>query len=72
MRENLSRTERTISMIAGLGLAAAGATPRPNRLLSAAALGAGAFLAWRGYVGACPLKAALMQARQGRARLPAA
>ena len=63
MRANLSTMERAVYLIAGLGLAAAGARPRPNRLLSAAAVAAGAFLAWRGYVGACPVKAALMQAR---------
>jgi hypothetical protein len=44
-------------MLGGLVLAAAGAKPRPNMLLSLIALGAGAYLAWRGAEGSCPVKA---------------
>ena len=54
-------TERAISAGAGLALAAAAAKPRPNPVLSVLALGAGVFLAYRGAVGYCPLKAALAQ-----------
>jgi hypothetical protein len=57
---NLSTTERGIYMIAGLGLAAAAAKPRPNPLLNVLALAGGSYLAWRGYVSNCPVKAALM------------
>ena len=53
--------ERAISAGAGLALAAAAAKPRPNPVLSVLALGAGVFLAYRGAVGYCPLKAALAQ-----------
>jgi hypothetical protein len=56
---NLSVTERAVYVVAGLGLAAAGAKPRPNPLLNVAAILGGAFLAWRGYVGQCPVKAYL-------------
>jgi hypothetical protein len=56
---NLSTTERALYIVAGLGLAAAGAKPRPNPLLNLLALAGGAFIAWRGYVGQCPVKAAL-------------
>ncbi|MCG7392006.1 DUF2892 domain-containing protein [Microvirga sp. ACRRW] len=51
--------ERGAYMIAGLGLAAAAAKPRPNPLLSVLALAGGSYLAWRGYVGNCPIKAAM-------------
>jgi hypothetical protein len=57
---NLSTVERGAYMIAGLGLAAAAAKPRPNPLLNIVALLGGSYLAWRGYVGNCPVKAALM------------
>ncbi|WP_343039337.1 YgaP-like transmembrane domain [Microvirga makkahensis] len=57
---NLSTTERGVYMLAGLGLAAAAAKPRPNPLLNVLALAGGSYLAWRGYVGSCPVKAALM------------
>ena len=57
----LSMMERAISAGAGLALAAAAAKPRPNPALSVLALGAGVFLAYRGAVGYCPLKAALAQ-----------
>jgi len=57
---NLSTTERSVYMLAGLGLAAAAAKPRPNPHLNILALAGGSYLAWRGYVGNCPVKAALM------------
>ena len=57
----LSMMERAISAGAGLALAAAAAKPRPDPALSVLALGAGVFLAYRGAVGYCPLKAALAQ-----------
>jgi threonine/homoserine/homoserine lactone efflux protein len=56
---NLSTVERSAYMLAGLGLAAAAAKPRPNPLLNILALLGGSYLAWRGYVGNCPVKAAL-------------
>ena len=55
----LSTGERGAYLLAGLTLAAAGAKPRPNMLLSILALGAGAYMAWRGSTGYCPVKAAL-------------
>ena len=61
---NLSTTERALYIVAGLGLAAAGAKPRPNPLLSILALAGGAFVAWSGYVGRCPVKAALIDHNQ--------
>lgn len=57
MRENLSTSERAVYILVGLGLAAA--------------VGAGAFLAWRGWLGSCPVKAALMQDGGGQGRLAA-
>lgn len=56
---NLSAAERGVYMLAGLGLAAAAVKPRPNPLLNVLALAGGSYLAWRGYVGNCPIKAAL-------------
>ena len=56
---NLSFNERAISVVAGLGLAAAAAKPRPNPLLNIVALLGGAYLAYRGATGYCPAKAAL-------------
>jgi uncharacterized membrane protein len=58
-RQNLSPKERAISVIAGLGLAAAGTKPRPNPLLNVVALLGGAYLAVRGATGRCPIKQAL-------------
>ena len=55
---NLSVSERAIYMGVGLGLAAAGARPRPNPLLNVLALAGGSYLAWCGYQGRCPVKAA--------------
>jgi uncharacterized membrane protein len=57
--QNLSTKERAISVIAGIGLAAAGAKPRPNSILNIAALLGGAYLAIRGATGRCPIKQAL-------------
>jgi len=51
--------ERAISIIAGLGLAAAGTKPRPNPILNVTALIGGAYLAIRGATGRCPIKQAL-------------
>jgi uncharacterized membrane protein len=56
---NLSFNERAISVVAGLGLAAAAAKPRPNPLLNIAALIGGAYLAYRGATGHCPIKTAI-------------
>ena len=58
---NLSWAERGISIAFGLGLAAAAAQPRPNPLLNVLALAAGSYLAYRGAVGRCPVKAALIE-----------
>ncbi len=55
--QNLSMTERAVSVALGLGLAAAAAQPRPNKFLSLAALVAGAAIAIRGATGHCPVKA---------------
>jgi uncharacterized membrane protein len=57
--QNLSTRERAISVIVGLGLAAAGSKPRPNPILNVAALLGGAYLAMRGATGRCPIKQAL-------------
>lgn len=54
---NLSFTERAVSVVAGLGLAAIAAKPRPNKLLSLGALVAGSMLAIRGATGHCSVKA---------------
>lgn len=71
MDENLTASQRAIYMIAGLGLAAAGVKPRPNPLLNVLALAAGSYLAWRGYEGSCPIKAALFDGGHDIQRLPA-
>jgi uncharacterized membrane protein len=55
--QNMSFTERAISVVGGLALAAAAAKPRPNMLLGLAALVAGSALAIRGATGHCPVKA---------------
>jgi hypothetical protein len=57
---NLSAWERIAYVGAGLALAGTALKPRPNPLLSAVALAGGSYLAWRGYVGQCPVKAALI------------
>jgi uncharacterized membrane protein len=66
---NLSFNERAISVVAGLGLAAAGVKPRPNPFLNVLALLGGAYLAYRGATGHCPVKAALDDVG-GQDRLP--
>jgi uncharacterized membrane protein len=58
---NLSWTERGVSLVLGLGLAAAGVQPRPNPLLNVLALVGGSYLALRGATGRCPIKAALVE-----------
>lgn len=57
---NLTTGERAVYVIAGLALAAAAAKPRPNPALNALALAGGAYLAWRGAEGYCPVKSALV------------
>jgi uncharacterized membrane protein len=57
---NLSLQERAISVVAGLGLAAAATKPRPNPLLNVLALLGGAYLAYRGATGHDPLNMALL------------
>ena len=61
--QNLSPKERAISLILGLGLAAAGTQPRPNPILNIVALVGGAYLAVRGGTGRCPIKQALLPVR---------
>ncbi|MFC6388433.1 YgaP-like transmembrane domain [Methylorubrum zatmanii] len=56
--QNLSMTERAVSVALGLGIAAAAAQPRPNKFLSLAALVIGVGLAVRGATGHCAVKAA--------------
>ena len=63
----LSLPERTVSVVAGLALAAAAAHPRPNMMLSVLALAAGSFLAFRGATGVCPIRR-LMADRTGLIR----
>jgi hypothetical protein len=67
----LTVAERAAYIIAGLGLAAAGVKPRPNPLLNVIALAGGSYLAWRGYTGTCPVKAALLGATGSADRLSA-
>lgn len=69
MENNLTASQRAIYVIAGLGLAAAGVKPRPNPLLNVLALASGAYLAWRGYEGSCPVKAALIDGGADMPRL---
>lgn len=56
---NLSFTERSVSIVGGLALAAIAAQPRPNKVLSLLALLLGAGLAIRGATGHCAVKAAM-------------
>jgi uncharacterized membrane protein len=65
---NLSLQERAISVVAGLGLAAAATRPRPNPLLNVLALLGGGYLAYRGATGHDPLNFALLGSN-GRDRL---
>jgi len=55
--QNLSMTERSLSVVGGLALAAIAAKPRPNMFLSVAALAIGSALAIRGATGHCAVKA---------------
>jgi hypothetical protein len=71
MNENLTTSQRAIYMLAGLGLAASSVKPRPNPLLNVLALASGAYLAWRGYEGSCPVKAALFENDGDHQSLPA-
>ncbi len=59
---NLTWGQRAAYVVGGLGLAAAGAQPRPNPLLNVLALAGGSYLAYSGYKGRCPAKAALFDA----------
>ena len=61
----LSVEQRALYIVGGLLLATAGVRPRPNKLLSVAAFGIGAYLAWRGAQGSDPLKAAITGADAG-------
>jgi uncharacterized membrane protein len=70
--QNLSAKERALSVVAGLGLAAAGIKPRPNPLLNVAALLGGAYLAIRGVTGRCPIKQAVLSLPMRRATLAVA
>ncbi|MGO4573172.1 YgaP-like transmembrane domain [Microvirga sp. 2TAF3] len=67
--QNLTTMERAAYIVAGLGLAAAGAKPRPNPLLNVIALLGGSYLAWRGYTGNCPIKAALFGPNESTRRI---
>lgn len=71
MDQNLTGSQRAMYVMAGLGLAAASVKPRPNPLLNVLALASGAYLAWRGYEGYCPIKAALIDENQERPRIAA-
>ena len=62
--KNLSFTERAISVVLGLGLAAAAAQPRSNKFLSLAALAAGSALAIRGATGHCAAKSLMSDEHQ--------
>lgn len=57
--QNISMGERSLSVVGGLAMAAAAATPRPNPLLNVIALALGSYLAYRGATGYCPIKASL-------------
>jgi hypothetical protein len=63
---NLGMGERGLYLTVGLGLAAAGATPRPNPLLNVLALAGGAYLVASGYYGRCPVRSAITGGGQGR------
>lgn len=67
--QNLSMGARGFYLVAGLGLAAAGAKPRPNPLLNILAIAAGTYMAWSGYSGRCPAKAALFESGSDYGRL---
>lgn len=65
----MSAAERTVSVVAGLVLAAASLRPRPNRLLSVLALATGSYLAYRGATGHCPVVERLDETLHPRDRL---
>lgn len=67
--QNLSMTERAVSVVGGLALAAVAAKPRPNKVLSLLALVAGVALALRGASGHCAAKA--LMSGEGGGRYPA-
>lgn len=69
MHQNLSMAERAAYMAVGLGIAAAGAKPRPNPLMNILALAGGSFIAWSGYRGYCPVKATIAGDHGDLARL---
>lgn len=56
----LSFAERAISVVLGLGIAAASAKPRPNPVLNVLGLVAGSYLAWRGATGRDPLNVSVL------------
>ena len=56
----LGLTERALSVVFGLGLAAVAARPRPNKALSIIALLAGSYIAWRGATGRDPLNVSVL------------
>ena len=58
--QNLSFTERAISVALGLGLTAAAVKPRPNPALNVLAFAGGAYLTLRGATGRDPIKQALV------------
>jgi threonine/homoserine/homoserine lactone efflux protein len=64
-QSNLTWGQRAAYVVGGLGLAAAGVQPRPNPLLNVIALVGGSYLAYSGYKGHCPAKAALFDSSQG-------
>jgi hypothetical protein len=64
-QSNLSSTQRAVYVVGGLGLAAAAVQPRPNPLLNLLALVGGSYLAFSGYKGRCPAKAALSGVSEG-------
>ncbi|GJD63377.1 YgaP-like transmembrane domain [Methylobacterium frigidaeris] len=66
---NLTTKERAISVVLGLGLAAAAAQPRPNKFLSLAALVAGSLLAIRGATGHCAAKSLMNSGSHEPARI---
>ena len=68
--QNLSFKERALYVAGGLSLAAAGAQPRPNPLLNVLAIAGGAYFAWSGYQGRCPVKAAFLDDSEGGQALP--
>jgi uncharacterized membrane protein len=66
----LTFAERAVSVVFGLGLAAAGAKPRPNPLLNVLALGVGSYFAYRGATGRDPVMIALEGDRPAPAAAP--